>query len=89
MRSKAALVPYEKSMKIWSMVTKTHNVKILRAKKKDLHFFLPPYKLFFCSQFHQNLHLFFRFKAKKNSNERGFLIENIFSLLVVKEFLNL
>lgn len=78
MRSKAALVPYEKSMKIWSMVTKTHNVKILRAKNKRFTFFPPPFKkLFFCSsQFHQILlSWFFRFKAKKNSNERGFLIE--------------
>jgi len=51
MRSKAALVPYEKSMKIWSMVTKTHNVKILRAKKQKIYIFSSPSfkKLFFCS----------------------------------------
>jgi hypothetical protein len=65
MRSKAALVPYEKSMKIWSMVTKTHNVKILRAKNKRFTFFPPPLLKNYSSAPPNSSLLIFPFQGKK------------------------
>jgi len=64
MRSKAALVPYEKSMKIWSMVTKTHNVKILRAKKR-FTFFPPLTSYSSAPNFIKSSSLVFPFQGKK------------------------